>query len=341
MGRNQGAWRRQVVRARVKAPAVAISQPLPLWMRLYFYGMHGLTLDVLSSCIRRFPHRQDYQLLGFSSPYRCLLHALAHLALEKLYLQRKSFPDNALAFHFVFYPSVFVGLQILLRRTLLQCCPQERALSAAELGLQYALALYYSQVLLRSVLRLQYQSWGGPGGEGCPAAHSWDGPGGEGCPAAHSWDGPGGEGCPAAAHRLPLSLRFLFFGMHGFMDEVFFTSAFSLLEAPGCPVSGHTSLWSFFMYGSCSLMVERLFFYLCYGRGWGAWRRLPVYILFVYTWEFSWGLGLRTCNACSWDYSHYPLNFMGLVTLMYLPGWIFLSFYQDLLSKVLLRIRYV
>ncbi|CAJ0941287.1 unnamed protein product [Ranitomeya imitator] len=310
MGRNQGGWRRPVVRARVKAIS---SQPLPLWMRLYFYGMHGLTLDVLSSCIRRFPHRQDYQLLGFSSPYRCLLHALAHLALEKIYLQRKSFPDNALAFHLVFYPSVFVGLQILLRRTLLQCCPQERALSAAELGLQYALALYSSQVFLRSVLRLQYQSWGGQGGQ---------------C-------------CPAAAHRLPLSLRFLFFGMHGFMDEVFFTSAFNLLEKPGCPVSGHTSLWSFFMYGSCSLVVEKLFLYLCYGRGWGPWRRLPVYILFVYTWEFCWGLGLRTWNACSWDYSHYPLNFMGLVTLMYLPGWVLLSFYQDLLSKVLLRIRYV
>ncbi|XP_072003127.1 transmembrane protein 229A [Engystomops pustulosus] len=294
--------KRQVVRAR------GISQPLPLWMRLYFYGMHGLTLDVLSSCMRRLPHSHDYQLLGFSSPYRCLLHALAHLALEKIYLQRKSFPDNALAFHFVFYPSVFVGLQILLRKTLLQSCPQERALSAAELGLQYALAIYYSQVFLRSVLRLRYQ---------------------------------GGEGQPSAAPRLPLILRFIFFGMHGFMDEVFFTSAFNLLEKPGSPVSGHTSLWSFFMYGSCSLVVERLFFYLCYGRGWGAWRRLPVYILFVYTWEFSWGLGLRTCNACSWDYSHYPLNFMGLVTLMYLPGWIFLSFYQDLLSKVLLRIRYV
>ncbi|KAM3925232.1 transmembrane protein 229A isoform 1-T1 [Leptodactylus fuscus] len=312
MGRNQGAWRRQVVRARVKAPAVTISQPLPVWMRLYFYGMHGLTLDVLSSCIRRFPHSQDYKLLGFSSPYRCLLHALAHLALEKIYLQRKSFPDNALAFHFVFYPSVYVGLQILLRKTLLQCCPQDRALSAAELGLQYALAIYYSQVFLRSFLRLQYHSWEGQG---------------------DVWANVG--------HQLPLSLRFLFFGMHGFMDEVFFTSAFNLLEKPWSLVSGHTSLWSFFMYGSCSLIVEKLFFYLCYGRGWGAWRRLPVYILFVYTWEFSWGLGLRTCNACSWDYSHYPLNFMGLVTLMYLPGWIFLSFYQDLLSKVLLRIRYV
>ncbi|XP_068132474.1 transmembrane protein 229A [Hyperolius riggenbachi] len=315
MGRNQGAWKRQLSRARVKAPSVAISQPLPVWMRLYFYGMHGLTLDVLSSCVRRFPHSQDYSLLGFSSPYRCLLHALAHLALEKIYLQRKSFPDNGLAFHFVFYPSVFVGLQILLRKTLLQSCPQERPVSAAaELGLQYGLAVYFSQVFLQSFLRLQYEQ--------------------------PSLDSPQQPRTADGGQRLPLLLRFLFFGMHGFLDEVFFTSIFNLLEKPGSPLSGHTSLWSFFMYGSCSLVVDKLYFYLSYSRGWAVWRRLPVYILFAYTWEFSWGLGLRTCNACSWDYSHYPLNFMGLVTLMYLPGWIFLSFYHDLLSKVLLRIRY-
>ncbi|XP_073475871.1 transmembrane protein 229A [Aquarana catesbeiana] len=307
MGRNQGAWRRQVGRARsTKAPPVGW-QPLPVWMRLYFYGMHGLTLDVLSSCLRRLPTTHDYSLLGFSSPYRCLLHALVHLALEKIYLQKKSFPENGLAFHFVFYPSVFVGLQILLRKTLLQCCPHEQPLSAAELGLQYGLAIYYSQGFLPTFLRLHYTDCANP----------------------------------TAAHRLPLLLRFIFYGMHGFLDEVFFTSIFNVMENAGKALSGHTSLWSFFMYGSCSLVVEKLYFYLGSTRGWGAWRRLPVYIAFVYTWEFSWGLGLRTWDACSWDYSHYPLNFMGLVTLLYLPGWIFLSFFQDLLSKVLMRIRYV
>ncbi|KAM4747981.1 transmembrane protein 229A [Rhinophrynus dorsalis] len=310
MGRSQCTWRRQVVRARMKAlhPAQP-SQPLPAWMRLYFYGMHGLTLDVLCSCARLFPHSQDYRLLGFSSPYRCLLHAVAHFALEKIYLQRKSFPDSSVAFHFVFYPSVFVGLHILLRKTVLQCCPQERPLCALELGLQYGLAVYYSQVFLRSFLRLHYQV-----------------------------SDPETNG---AQHRLPLLLRFAFFGMHGFLDEVFFTSVFNVLEKPESALRGHTSLWSFFMYGSCSLVVEKLYFYLCYSRDWAAWQRLPIYIIFVYTWEFSWGLGLRAWNACSWDYSHYPLNFMGLVTLMYLPGWVFLSFYQDLLSKVLMRIRYI
>ncbi|XP_072696329.1 transmembrane protein 229A-like [Canis lupus baileyi] len=61
---------------------------------------------------------------------------------------------------------------------------------------------------------------------------------------------------------------------------------------------------------------------------------VPVYVTFLYAWELCRGLGLRSCGACSGDYSHYPLNFMGLITLMYLPGWIFLSVYQDLLGVV-------
>lgn len=78
---------------------------------------------------------------------------------------------------------------------------------------------------------------------------------------------------------------------------------------------------------------------LHFKRGWGLWRRLPIYVCFIYTWELCWGLGLRQFDACSWDYSHYPHNFMGLITLLYLPGWVCLSLYQDVLSNILLGIR--
>uniref|UniRef100_A0A672JMF8 Transmembrane protein 229A n=1 Tax=Salarias fasciatus TaxID=181472 RepID=A0A672JMF8_SALFA len=143
----------------------------------------------------------------------------------------------------------------------------------------------------------------------------------------------------APPHGLPGVLRFFFFGMHGFLDEVMFTSVFNLVEKSDQTLSGHTSLWSFLMYGSCSFLVEKLYLHLHFRRGWSASRRLPIYICLVYAWEFSWGLALRQFDACSWDYSHYPHNFMGLVTLLYLPGWICLSLYQDVLSNVLLRIK--
>ncbi|KAM5255745.1 transmembrane protein 229A [Ctenodactylus gundi] len=310
---------------------------LPAWMRLYFYGMHGVALDVLLSSARRFARSADPRMLGFSSPYRCLLHSLTQLALERLYLQRPRCP-SAFAFNFVLFPSAHVALQALAGQARLPGRgggPRGAAAPGAlELALQYVLALYHGQVFLGRFLRLRYRR---PRPQ--PAA-----PGARGLGTAGGRRrrprGPRGAG-GAPSHGLPDLLRFLFFGMHGFLDEIFFTFFFNVLGKGDGSTNGHTSLWSFLMYGSCSFVVEKLYFHLHYSRGWGTWKRVPIYVIFIYAWELSWGLGLRKCGACSWDYSHYPLNFMGLITLMYLPGWVFLSVYQDLLSNVLWRVHYV
>uniref|UniRef100_A0A673UQ03 Transmembrane protein 229A n=1 Tax=Suricata suricatta TaxID=37032 RepID=A0A673UQ03_SURSU len=329
-----------------EAPAAAAA--LPAWMRLYFYGMHGITLDVLVSSVRRFASSPDLRMLGFSSPYRCLLHSLTHLALEKVYLQQRRCP-SAFLFNFLVYPSAHVALQTLAGPAPLlglRSGPGSRAAPGTlDLALQYVLALYHCHVFLKRFLRLRYRR------QPEPQQHQrhWPGapPAPLGAPAPavaggrrrlpRDSRGVGG----ASSHGLPDLLRFLFFGMHGFLDEIFFTFFFNLLGQGDGATSGHTSLWSFFMYGSCSFVVEKLYFHLHYSRGWNTWKRVPIYVIFIYVWELSWGLGLRTCGACSWDYSHYPLNFMGLITLMYLPGWIFLSVYQDLLSNVLWRVQYV
>ncbi|XP_055506228.1 transmembrane protein 229A [Leucoraja erinacea] len=278
--------------------------PLPTWMRMYFYGMHGITLDVLLSSARRFVETGDPKLLGYSSPFLGLLHSLSYLALEKVYLQEKNFRSCPAVFHLVVYPSVYVGLKSLLT-SLVEGSPS----SLTTVLFHYLLSLYDSQLFLKGFLRLQC----------CCRAR---------CP----------ERLPSP-RGLPGSLRFVFYGMHGLLDEIFFTSVFNLVERSDRTLLGHTSLWSFLMYGSCSFVVEKLYFHLYHRLGWSTWQRLPVYVLFIYTWEFTWGLGLRRFNACSWDYSHYPLNFMGLITLMYLPGWVALSYYQDVLSNVLHRVQ--
>ncbi|XP_037374186.1 transmembrane protein 229A [Talpa occidentalis] len=339
---GQPASRRPEPLSTAEAPAAGAA--LPAWMRLYFYGMHGITVDVLVSSARRFVRSPDLRMLGFSSPYRCLLHALTHFALEKVYLQKRLCP-SAFLFNFLLYPSAHVGLQTLASRALLFSLagrPGDTAAPGAlDLVLQYVLALYHCQVFLKRFLCLRY-------GQQQQQQQQLDvppAPPGTRPPAAVSGRArrpPGaGRARGASSRGLPDLLRFLFFGMHGFLDEIFFTFFFNVLGQGDQATSGHTSLWSFLMYGSCSFVVEKLYFHLHYGRGWGTWRRVPIYVIFIYTWEFSWGLGLRTCGACSWDYSHYPLNFMGLITLMYLPGWIFLSVYQDLLSNVLWRVQYV
>ncbi|XP_044198787.1 transmembrane protein 229A [Thunnus albacares] len=310
---------RQPEPCRESEDAAESLRELPRWMRLYFYGMHGVTLDVLLSSVQGVLNDRDPKLVGFSSPYLCIMHSLTHFALEKIYSQKRCFRGRPVVFHLVFYPSVYIGLQILIGNinTLTE---QVRVISGTQLAVHYILALYFAHVFHRGLSRLQYNT-------SCP-------------PDLQSKPGPE-ESAPVRGppHSLPGFVRFLFFGMHGFLDEVVFTSIFNLVEKSDRTLSGHTSLWSFLMYGSCSFVVEKLYLHLHFSRGWGTWRRLPIYICFIYTWEFSWGLVLRQFDACSWDYSHYPHNFMGLITLLYLPGWVCLSLYQDVLSNVLLRIK--
>ncbi|XP_069012875.1 transmembrane protein 229A [Embiotoca jacksoni] len=295
------------------------SRELPRWMRLYFYGMHGVTLDVLLSSLQGVLNQRDPKLVGFSSPYLCVMHALTHFALEKIYSQKRCFRGRPVVFHLVFYPSIFIGLQILVGNinTLTE---QVRVVSGTQLAVHYILALYFSQVFHNGVSRLRYHP--SDSADLRKQLRRQD--------SAHG---------RRPARGLAGLVRFLFFGMQGFLDEVLFTSLFNLVEKSDRSLSGHTSLWSFLMYGSCSFVVEKLYLHLHFSRGWATWRRLPIYICFIYTWEFTWGLALRQFDACSWDYSHYPHNFMGLITLLYLPGWVCLSLYQDLLSNVLLRIK--
>ncbi|KAM8910333.1 transmembrane protein 229A [Spinachia spinachia] len=292
---------------------------LPRWMRLYFYAMHGLTLDVVLSSAQGFLHRRDPKLVGFSSPYLCVVHSLTHFALEKIYSQKRCFRGRPVVFHVVFYPSVYIGLQIL-AGNINTLAEQVRVVSGTQLVVHYILALYFSLVFHRGMSKLRYHPSCTPKPVSEPCA-----------------EGKGHAGGPRRG--IPGFVRFLFYGMQGLLDEVIFTSICNLVETSDRSLSGYTSPWSFLMYGTCSSAVEKLYFHLRYARGWGTLRRLPVYICFIYTWEFSWGLVLRQFGACSWDYSDYPHNFMGLVTLLYLPGWACLSLYQDVLSNVLLRIR--
>lgn len=140
---------------------------------------------------------------------------------------------------------------------------------------------------------------------------------------------------------LPAWLRFYLYGMHGLLDEIVFTALFDLVFEPqgNAQLKGYTTIFSFFIYGSCSFFVERVyvFLYLKHGIKW--YFRLPLYLCILYTWEFMFGLILRQFDACSWDYSHYPYNLMGLITLVYAPGWLVLCVYQDILAHFLLSLR--
>lgn len=133
-------------------------------------------------------------------------------------------------------------------------------------------------------------------------------------------------------------LRLFFYGIHGFFDEILFTSLFSFVESnfQDWRFRGYSSLWSFFMYGFGSFVIERL--YLRWKDQW--YLPMPargvMYVLWVYLWELSCGLALRYFNACPWDYSNRQWNLFGLITLQYFPVWFVASIYHELVADYLL-----
>ncbi|XP_069141361.1 transmembrane protein 229A-like [Argopecten irradians] len=139
---------------------------------------------------------------------------------------------------------------------------------------------------------------------------------------------------------VPAWARFYFYGMHGLLDEIVFTALFDMVFEPSGnrALKGHSSIFSFFIYGSCSFLVEHLYVFLYLKHGVPRYIRLILYVCIAYIWEFSTGLFLRQFGACSWDYSHYKYNVMGLITLEYAPGWLVLSYLQDVVADFLLSL---
>ncbi|KAJ3610918.1 hypothetical protein NHX12_023008 [Muraenolepis orangiensis] len=127
----------------------------------------------------------------------------------------------------------------------------------------------------------------------------------------------------ANGHSLrPLSplARFYVYALHGCLCEVAFTAACNWYQTRDRRLAGHSSLWALPMYASALCLMERLSARLMAYRCRLA-VRLVSYTLFIYLWEFSWGLGLRLLGACPWDYSEYHYNLEGLVTLEYALPW--------------------
>ncbi|KAM6956175.1 transmembrane protein 229b [Aplochiton taeniatus] len=142
------------------------------------------------------------------------------------------------------------------------------------------------------------------------------------------------EEAPAAppgseSHR-PLSLlaRLYVYALHGCLCEVGFTALCDWWDTQDRRLAGHTSLWALPMYALAIYFLELL-------RSRLLAKRLPIllrliaYTLFIYLWEFSWGVGLTMLGACPWDYSGFRYNLAGLVTLEYALPWALAAFLAE------------
>lgn len=131
--------------------------------------------------------------------------------------------------------------------------------------------------------------------------------------------------------------RLLFYGALGFSYEIMFTAIWDFVASnfSNFKFTGYSSIWSFFIYGTCSYCGEHV--YLQTRNRLPTFVRGLVYIQMAYAWEFISGLLLNQFSARTWDYTHYEYDVMGLIALEYAPLW-FCSgllqehFYEYLLS---------
>uniref|UniRef100_A0A8C0TR98 Uncharacterized protein n=1 Tax=Canis lupus familiaris TaxID=9615 RepID=A0A8C0TR98_CANLF len=191
------------------AEAPAAGAALPAWSDSASTGRTG--------CPGRLARSPDLRRLGFPRPPPPA--ALAHrFAPEKVCLPARC--PSAFVFSSPASPSARVALQTPAARRCGSACAADRARGAGPLrwaaGLQDVLALSRGPVLPKRFLRLRHRGRPSSGpslGRARPAA---PGAGGRRRPPRHR-----GVGEPRSG--LPDPLRFLFFGTHGFWDEILFT----------------------------------------------------------------------------------------------------------------------
>lgn len=136
----------------------------------------------------------------------------------------------------------------------------------------------------------------------------------------------------------PLS-RWYLYAIHGYFCEVMFTAAWEFVVNCNWKFPGVTSVWALFIYGTCILIVERM--YLRLRDRCNVLLRCLIYTLWTYMWEFGTGLLLRQFDACPWDYSQFKYNFMGLITAEYALPWFCASFIVErLVIRNTLRLRF-
>lgn len=127
---------------------------------------------------------------------------------------------------------------------------------------------------------------------------------------------------------LPAVLRLYVYALHGCLCEVVFTAVWDGVSSGDVRLGGHSSLWALPMYASAIFVMEYLSSRLL-AQGQPLTIRLTTYTLFIYLWEFSWGVGLSLFGACPWDYSGFRFNLGGLVTLEYAVFWAIAAFIAE------------
>ncbi|XP_022048811.1 transmembrane protein 229B-like [Acanthochromis polyacanthus] len=136
------------------------------------------------------------------------------------------------------------------------------------------------------------------------------------------------EASAESSHPLSAFARLYMYALHGCLCEVAFTAVWDWCRTQDRRLAGHSSLWALPMYATAIYLMESLRAMLL-AQHYPLPVRLTAYTMFIYLWEFSWGVGLRLLEACPWDYSDHRYNLGGLVTLEYAVPWAVAAFIAE------------
>jgi uncharacterized membrane protein len=135
-----------------------------------------------------------------------------------------------------------------------------------------------------------------------------------------------------------MGLRFLIYGLVGWCTEIFWTGLGSLFKGD-VKLMGWTYIWMFPIYG-LAILLEPVHNRI---RRWPAVLRGGVYVLLIFTIEFTTGYLLKTfTRTCPWDYSGTPYSVLGFIRLDYafpwfIAGLLFERLHDALISLGILR----
>lgn len=96
----------------------------------------------------------------------------------------------------------------------------------------------------------------------------------------------------------------------------------SVLSVVYLSLAGWTSVWMFFIGGLCGFSVGIIHEYF---PSLAIYKQCLLGTIVIYAIEFSAGLVFNIFLSLSlWDYSTWPLNILGQITLLYVPVWFLL-----------------
>ena len=123
--------------------------------------------------------------------------------------------------------------------------------------------------------------------------------------------------------------NFFLCGMYGWCLEIFWTGLHSLFHHDP-KLTGVSSLSMFPIYGLAAFIapLSRILKSCC------ILTRGIIYMLGIFTVEYTSGVYLKKRGRCPWDYSHTPYHIKGVIRLDYAPLWFLTGLFFEYGGKV-------